>query len=1083
MPIKISEKGPHVSVVPPPEPPVEPPEEEVTPPVEITPTPPPPPPGITLGLPTPPPPVEVLPVTPPPVEITSVPPTEEVTFPSGGPGSAAAIVARGEAAIAADEELTPKQEQSLARAFVALDVEFAESEKPETEEFGATGLQKRIQQDVSAGALILKPESTLSHDVWVNMAVEGATVAELFKYLDKHSDAARGAYASTLRNELRDILNEANTLKGEALFNRYVELGFIKEGSRYGGLDDKGAVTYITPEQVKAQTAFHRQSLGLARATSAIEPYKVDGGYDLTAALQAGVPPRTLSASGFSTEDIIAARATLKDLAFLSSVEPYRVGEREYDLDKAIRDKTVPRATLVAVFGENVVNQAEIRARPDYLPPPGTPAGVLGRPAYAPRGAVPRAAAPYTPIPTGFEWAAGRPAYMPRGGRLPDPTWRSPLFLAAQAAQPVGWKEAFMAATDPGAYSLEGMLTSEPSRELQEAWRAELEYWRKIPGGDILGLPLATLKYPVGALRETTEFWTADQPFGRKLSETGKTFIPPWGVTAGLIEGTIPPEQRPTAIAQAALWVVMAGMGGYAGFKSLTASRAAIPIKAYVGETGAPKILTRAGITVEPTHLGFPTKAGGYRAVPRYLETPYSASPLADLYKVGPQYRTGLFVTETPLRPIYAPAAPTMPFRLAPSPAYPVPTDIRVGGAPFLPSPRAVVSPSRIASRLGVRYEGLDPITRMEMYTDPVTGSTFVAKDLAGAQARLTQVRLSFGEPAPVFEPVGVGRVTPFTRFPVQISRPSGVHTVTGETIWRTGAPYRPITLYEPGVAQPIQVQLPYFMPSPTPLSVSTLAGLPTLAAASAIPIIALSLGAPAAPAAAATAPQVGAYNIATIEKMLAANQITERQYQVAIAQVTPIIKQVQITPQRMQEQISTAIKQVLPEEASLYQAQLQEEQQLFQQEQQEQFQVQQQQLQQEQLQEQVQQEQEQLQVATITETTTILGARGLGGPGAGGIIPFFGLPGGVPRHYGRGGIGWPQRSVRGFWEVKGFPVYGPDPLTGEVVGRQVGKKRFKYGAVAPSVSKKKKTGIVASRRSGSQVGSTSRQFKVTKAF
>lgn len=52
--------------------------------------------------------------------------------------------------------------------------------------------------------------------------------------------------------------------------------------------------------------------------------------------------------------------------------------------------------------------------------------------------------------------------------------------------------------------------------------------------------------------------------------------------------------------------------------------------------------------------------------------------------------------------------------------------------------------------------------------------------------------------------------------------------------------------------------------------------------------------------------------------------------------------------------------------------------------------------------------------------------------------------PGG---HWGRAGM---PRGPLGYWQTAGYEVYGPNPLTGEVVGGVVGRRRIKYGAVAP---------------------------------
>jgi hypothetical protein len=60
-------------------------------------------------------------------------------------------------------------------------------------------------------------------------------------------------------------------------------------------------------------------------------------------------------------------------------------------------------------------------------------------------------------------------------------------------------------------------------------------------------------------------------------------------------------------------------------------------------------------------------------------------------------------------------------------------------------------------------------------------------------------------------------------------------------------------------------------------------------------------------------------------------------------------------------------------------------------------------------------------------------------------------IPGGNTGGFGSGGgsgSGFNKQGNRGIWNIKGFGVYAPDPLTGKVVGGVVGKKSVAYGDV-----------------------------------
>jgi len=110
------------------------------------------------------------------------------------------------------------------------------------------------------------------------------------------------------------------------------------------------------------------------------------------------------------------------------------------------------------------------------------------------------------------------------------------------------------------------------------------------------------------------------------------------------------------------------------------------------------------------------------------------------------------------------------------------------------------------------------------------------------------------------------------------------------------------------------------------------------------------------------------------------------------------------------------------------------------------------------------------------TEVVTKVGLRETGAP----KVPplMFGFPkvspfSGFAQHFFGGAEG---PGVRGIWEITGHPVYGPSPITGEVVGRRVGREERKYGAVPV----KRKVGIVGSRLDGGGIGQSTRNYKVT---
>ena len=62
---------------------------------------------------------------------------------------------------------------------------------------------------------------------------------------------------------------------------------------------------------------------------------------------------------------------------------------------------------------------------------------------------------------------------------------------------------------------------------------------------------------------------------------------------------------------------------------------------------------------------------------------------------------------------------------------------------------QAEIAQIEIAQILGVESKGIDPLTEMPMYHDPVTQGTFIANDLDEGKRRLTEIRIGFGHPPP----------------------------------------------------------------------------------------------------------------------------------------------------------------------------------------------------------------------------------------------------------------------------------------------------------------------------------------------
>ena len=62
---------------------------------------------------------------------------------------------------------------------------------------------------------------------------------------------------------------------------------------------------------------------------------------------------------------------------------------------------------------------------------------------------------------------------------------------------------------------------------------------------------------------------------------------------------------------------------------------------------------------------------------------------------------------------------------------------------------QAEIAQIEIAQILGVESKGIDPLTEMPMYHDPVTQDTFIANDLDEGKRRLTEIRIGFGHPPP----------------------------------------------------------------------------------------------------------------------------------------------------------------------------------------------------------------------------------------------------------------------------------------------------------------------------------------------
>ena len=73
---------------------------------------------------------------------------------------------------------------------------------------------------------------------------------------------------------------------------------------------------------------------------------------------------------------------------------------------------------------------------------------------------------------------------------------------------------------------------------------------------------------------------------------------------------------------------------------------------------------------------------------------------------------------------------------------------------------RRNVEQAEIARVLGIESKGIDPLTGMPMYHDPVTQDTFIGNDYDEARRRLIEIRIGFGHPAPVI-PEGLVRGKP----------------------------------------------------------------------------------------------------------------------------------------------------------------------------------------------------------------------------------------------------------------------------------------------------------------------------------
>ncbi|MDD2702281.1 MAG: hypothetical protein PHH36_13740, partial [Sideroxydans sp.] len=88
--------------------------------------------------------------------------------------------------------------------------------------------------------------SSEPYDVFVKMANEGATVRELWDYMQKHPDAIRGAYAGRLAEQVYEQLGKAGELKGREQFEAYKKIGIIPKDAEYVA-GENGEWSYISP--------------------------------------------------------------------------------------------------------------------------------------------------------------------------------------------------------------------------------------------------------------------------------------------------------------------------------------------------------------------------------------------------------------------------------------------------------------------------------------------------------------------------------------------------------------------------------------------------------------------------------------------------------------------------------------------------------------------------------------------------------------------------------------------------------------------------------------------------------------------
>jgi hypothetical protein len=86
-----------------------------------------------------------------------------------------------------------------------------------------------------------------------------------------------------------------------------------------------------------------------------LKTYKVDEGYDLVSALNAGIAVQTLKRAGFATEDITKAQKLGESL---KAVDRYALKDGTFDVIGAIK-AGVDTDHLVNLFGKEVVNTAQ----------------------------------------------------------------------------------------------------------------------------------------------------------------------------------------------------------------------------------------------------------------------------------------------------------------------------------------------------------------------------------------------------------------------------------------------------------------------------------------------------------------------------------------------------------------------------------------------------------------------------------------------------------------------------------------------------------------------------------------------------